>query len=114
MQDLKGRSPQTHPVANCLYSRCSPPLLLHSESPRLGNLITQYRSVPLRTGYLPRLTKFAQEKCGNYNTSSSQVQQFPSIREKIKVDCLEDTAPSFTALGRERERSRWFKNRFFE
>ena len=61
------------------------------------------RGGTLSAGYLLRLAKFAQEKCEDDNTSSNQVQHFPSIREKRKVDCLEDTAPSFLALGRERE-----------
>ena len=65
-------------------------------------------------GYLLKLAKFAQEKCGDDNMSSSQVQHFPSIWEKRKEDCLEHTAPSFLALGRERKRLRWLKNRFFE
>ena len=51
---------------------------------------------------------------GDDNMTSNQFQHFPSIREKRKVDCLKDTTPSFLALGRERERTRWFKNRFFE
>ena len=72
------------------------------------------RGGTLSTGYLLRLAKFAQEKCGGDNSSSSQVQHFPSIREKRKEDCLEDTAPSFLALGMEKKRLRWLKNRFFE
>ena len=72
------------------------------------------RGGTLSTGYLLRLAKFAQEECGDDNTSSSKVQYFPSIREKRKEDCLEDTASSFLALGRERKILRWLKNRFFE
>ena len=62
------------------------------------------RGGTLSTCYLLRLAKFAQEKCEDDNTSSSQVQQFPSIREKRKEDCFDHTAPSFLALGRERKR----------
>ena len=35
---------------------------------------------------------------------AARFKHFPSIREKRKEDCLEHTAPSFLALGRERKR----------
>ena len=57
---------------------------------RITTICKTSRGGTFSTGYLLRLAKFAQEKCGDDNTSSSQVQHFPSIREKRKEDCLED------------------------
>ena len=42
------------------------------------------RGGTLSTGYLLRLAKFAQEKCGDDNTSSSQVQTFSQHKGEEK------------------------------